>query len=207
MIHKAVRPTRTSLFYKTIDDPSIEKEQISSSQSNPSDDGGQETEIDSGIVIEDDIFEDSDDVEEKSDWISATRTLGSLLLRQEDADRDKNVDVFGRPLSWVDKDETGGEAKTPFAQYLMNLKLQEEDNRERAAEHRKHKDESSDGMSAQNVPLGLQINQVSDIYFNIFFFHVGNGILMIEPTYDVIENGQRIGRECFKTVNIRRTYE
>ena len=35
---------------------------------------------------------------EDNNWISATRTLGSLILHLKDETRDSNVDVFGRPL-------------------------------------------------------------------------------------------------------------
>mmetsp|Transcript_17445 Transcript_17445/g.37697 ORF Transcript_17445/g.37697 Transcript_17445/m.37697 type:complete len:920 (+) Transcript_17445:159-2918(+) len=154
-IHKAVRPTRTSLFYKTIDP--IETEQISSPPSNPNDEGDG-TETESGI-IEDQIFEDNI-VEDKNDWLSAKRTLGSLFLRQEDANRDRNVDVFGRPLVGNETD-AGDKSSFSLPEYLLNLKLQEEDNRERAAEYhnRNPKDASRDGIFAQQLSAVLQVDQ------------------------------------------------
>jgi len=148
----SARPTTrtTSLFYKTIDP--IEDERISSSPSspNPNDRGDKDgTQIiaddiaAAAAAVEDQImFEEEDDdlvVEEKNDIISATRTLGSLFLRQKDADRVDNInddDVAGN--------YDGGDFSSPFglgeknslAQYLLKLKLQEEDNKERAAERR-----------------------------------------------------------------------
>ena len=106
-------------------------------------------------IIEDHSFDEDDTVEEKTDWLSATRTLGSLFLRQEDEDRDKNVDVFGRALVGNDTEVEGGLLhENSIANYLMNLKKQEEDNRERSAEHRqskKLKDASGGGIFQQNL--------------------------------------------------------
>lgn len=151
-------PKRAPLSYKTIN--SIEEEQIAPSPVDPGAHGG-EPAIDSGMedgeALEDNIVED------KNDWLSATRTLGSLLLRQEDADRDRNVDVFGRPLATANETAASGPEENSFAKYLLNLKFLEEDNRERAAEHRKSMPEgaSSDRVSVPKVTTGLQIDQVS----------------------------------------------
>ncbi|KAL7546658.1 hypothetical protein ACHAWF_009992 [Thalassiosira exigua] len=119
------KPGQTSLSYK-ISEP-IEKDNISHLHPN--------AEVVNG---DGDSFDDNA-VEDKDDWMSATGTLGSLFLRQEDADRDRNVDVFGRPLLTNETEDE--DASSPFSlhgnsftQYLMKLKLQEEDNRHRAAE-------------------------------------------------------------------------
>ncbi len=118
----SARPTAartTSLFYKTIEP--IEDERISSSPSspNPNDRGDKDgtqiiaDDIAAAIAVEDQIIieEEDDDlvVEEKNDIISATRTLGSLFLRQKDADRVDNInddDVAGN--------YDGGDFSSPF---------------------------------------------------------------------------------------------
>mmetsp|Transcript_1393 Transcript_1393/g.2638 ORF Transcript_1393/g.2638 Transcript_1393/m.2638 type:complete len:972 (+) Transcript_1393:218-3133(+) len=197
MPQKAARQTKdlpTCLFYKTIDP--IEKEQISPTPTldvnAPEQVVTDEATQDHGAVAES-ITEEETLVEENK--ISASRTtLGSLFLRQEDADRDKNVDVFGRPLLVADKydeastttttttsahsEEEGNDGTSPsfnnplqensFAQYLMNLKLQEEDNRAKAEEERqehtkrKAKEKNNrDGLFAKKkeIPNDLPISQ------------------------------------------------
>eukprot|EP01082_Thalassiosira_pseudonana_P008259 g7413.t1.1.5e17418a g7413 g7413.t1 contig24:559816-562994(+) len=67
-------------------------------------------------------------IEDNKDWISATRTLGSLFLRQEDANRD--------PAETANNRAEFEFTSFPFQEnsmtsYLLKLKRQEEDNREK----------------------------------------------------------------------------
>ncbi|EED90234.1 predicted protein [Thalassiosira pseudonana CCMP1335] len=67
-------------------------------------------------------------IEDNKDWISATRTLGSLFLRQEDANRD--------PAETANNRAEIEFTSFPFQEnsmtsYLLKLKRQEEDNREK----------------------------------------------------------------------------
>ena len=171
---RKARPTpRTSLSYKTAD--RIEKERVA--PASPLGDTAPEditSTADAPIsAASDDTSAEGGDaatVEGEDDWLSATRNLGSLFLRQEDADRDKNVDVFGRPL--LVGNETGdGNATSPFAnlqdnsfaQYLLNLKFEEEDNRERAAENADKSprvDAAEEGGTGKDDKSKFQIDQV-----------------------------------------------
>jgi hypothetical protein len=102
-----------------------------STRTNPSwnddDDTGDDyltTKVDVATNDGDRNYVDSDNA-----WLSATRTLGSLFLRQEDAERaTRNVDVFGRPLVGNDEDIVEGHPENSFARYMMDLKLQQEEN-------------------------------------------------------------------------------
>ena len=150
LMHKPGRSKRTQLSY--VDDEEV----VSPTKSVDVDEGDDKANIESGIIEDHTFDEDDDTVEEKTDWLSATRTLGSLFLRQEDEDRDKNVDVFGRALVGNETDDVEGGLlhENSIANYLMNLKKQEEDNRERSAEHRqskKSKDVSGGGIFQQNL--------------------------------------------------------
>lgn len=157
------RPRRSRLCFKTID--SIDGDQLAQSSN---------TEVDGADVG---IAEDShspndalgeDHVEERNDLASATRTLGSLFLRQEDADRNKDVDVFGRPLLTNETEDNDSSPfnlqETSFAKYLMSLKHQEEDNRERAAATEQSKPESvvNGRRSSDEKSSDLHIDQVSE---------------------------------------------
>lgn len=139
-------------MYKTMD--SVKEEKDAPSPLDPSD--TDEDIIDHGESRneDDDVFEDT--VEEKSDWLSATRTLGSLFLRQEDADRDKGVDVFGRPLAFEEDEKSTMNQEHSLAQYLMQLKHQEEDNRERASSHHRNgpKGKAKDGVHTKQKTKG-----------------------------------------------------
>ena len=150
LMHKPGRSKRTQLSY-------VDDEEVVSPTKSVDVDEGDKANIESGIIEDHTFDEDDDTVEEKTDWLSATRTLGSLFLRQEDEDRDKNVDVFGRALVGNETDDVEGGLlhENSIANYLMNLKKQEEDNRERSAEHRhqskKSKDASGGGMFQQKL--------------------------------------------------------
>lgn len=163
LAHEQKRSIRTLLPYKSVDP--IENEHISSSP--PSNSGSDTITSDINIVNE---YGGSDDASvEDNAWLSATRTLGSLFLRQEDADRDRNIDVFGRPLVHHET-ESNDDTSSPFslhensfAKYLMDLKFQEEQNRERAATEQhgiKSDDAWRDNLSAQKVSSGIEIDQV-----------------------------------------------
>ena len=166
LVHQTQRLKRKALSYKTFDQ--IENDDIISlSPSNPSGDQGDEAKIES-----------SDDyVEDDNAWLSATRTLGSLFLRQEDAERVRNVDVFGRPLVSNNTEGKDGPRSTPpensFAQYMKDLKLQEEGNRERAAVNQiikpKSKDAKLENVITQKASAGLGIDQVSETIAGCYF--------------------------------------
>ena len=75
-------------------------------------------------------------VDDNNAWLSASRTLGSLFLRQEDAERatggrgNDRVEGGGAPVA---------QRENSFAQYMMGLKLQqEENNREMMATNMDH---------------------------------------------------------------------
>lgn len=173
--HQTQRLQRKALSYKTFDQ--IENDNIISlSPSNPSGDEGDEAKIES-----------SDDyVEDDNAWLSATRTLGSLFLRQEDAERVRNVDVFGRPLVRNNTEDKDGPRSNPpensFAQYMIDLKLQEEGNRERAAVNQiikpKSKDAKLENVITQKASVGLGIDQVSETIAGYYFPMPAIGLLM-----------------------------
>jgi len=149
-IPKIYNPRRYSILsYKVIDDNTDTVEKVANSINEEEEDDDDTFHIESGS-IDHPSFEDNT-VVDMNDWLSATRTLGSLFLKTEDEGR---KDVFGRML--VDRDEIAddideyGVLSTPpsssiltensFASYLMKLKQQEEDNRERAAEVHQEKE-------------------------------------------------------------------
>jgi len=150
-IHKIYNPRRHSILsYKTIDDNTDTVEKVTDSINEEEDnDDNDAFHIESGS-IDHPSFEDNT-VVDMNDWLSATRTLGSLFLKTEDEGR---KDVFGRMLAGRDEttdaiDEYGVLSTPPssstltentFANYLMKLKQQEEDNRERAAEVHQEKE-------------------------------------------------------------------
>ena len=154
-VSQNIPPRRCSLKKQNIilsykDDTTVENIDVGNGGSSTDDDGIDSTFTDPQNIEEEIIVED------KNDWLSgSSRTLGSLFLREEDENRDKNVDVFGRPLV-VGGGEDGEEhlkdnagavgennalsilQENSLANYLMNLKLAEEDNREKAAEQHTH---------------------------------------------------------------------
>lgn len=177
-----------------------------------------DTDIDPEVIFSDEqqqLTENTTESVEDNNWISATRTLGSLILHLKDETRDSNVDVFGRPLlsnsnnnnnNLIDQfglprenqstlaaeaasgseEEGGGSSNTSvstgfanqfpnsLASYLLKLKRDEEDNRERIIfeeENRnrgKKRDGSNGGRGGNNdsegndkLPINLQLDQVS----------------------------------------------
>eukprot|EP00804_Cyclotella_cryptica_P010208 CCRYP_013828-RA/>CCRYP_013828-RA protein AED:0.12 eAED:0.12 QI:366/1/1/1/1/1/12/339/913 len=103
-------------------------------------------------VERDDIevkIETDEPIQDNEVWMTATRTLGSLFLHQEDATRDHNVS---------NETANDGSASFPFHEstlsaYLLNLKRQEEVNREKSSnqtkteERKPEKKELSRGLS------------------------------------------------------------
>ena len=182
-------PPETSLFYKTIDQIDEQGQQQTSPTSsqplNPSDEGKSHEMPDNDVVSENilptateggqNFDHASPSIEEANDWLSgSTGTLGSLFLRQEGADRDKNVDVFGRPLvsgsttapsDGESDDNANKEDNNSFAQFMMNLKFQEEDERARseaAQRDRMEQKASKGGNLFQNIlTKRMQEDQVS----------------------------------------------
>ncbi|KAL9180648.1 hypothetical protein ACHAXT_011101 [Thalassiosira profunda] len=169
-MHKICSPPRTSLQYKTMD--RVGEDTVAPTPTGTDSTDGENidhitatepfAEKRSSDATDDDDMVIENTVEEKSDWLSATRTLGSLFLRQEDADRDKNVDVFGRPLAFEEDEKSTFDRlqEHSLAQYLMRLKEQEEDNREKASEHRRSmpKGQSEEGALAKKEMVGPRID-------------------------------------------------
>ncbi len=150
---------------------------------------------------------------EDNNWISATRTLGSLILHLKDETRDSNVDVFGRPLlnsnsnnnnnnlidqfglprenqspaSAESSSEEGGSSNTSvtgfttqfpnsLASYLLKLKRDEEDNRQRIIFEEENRNRrgimtkrdsggggTNDVEGNDKLPINLQLDQVSSL--------------------------------------------
>lgn len=167
----------TVLLYQIIDEP-LNKERISPSLKNTEDANVDDT-TDRAVVDNNDLKQlplDSDEaVEDNKDWISATRTLGGLILHLKDETKDSNVDVFGRPLSLPQIDQfglpkdyndnsndDGNGWQSSLASYLLKLKSDEEDNRERIVEENRGRKRSinEDGESS-GVSMNIQLDQVS----------------------------------------------
>ena len=188
----------TVLLYQIIDEP-LNKQRISPSTSNTEDAlVDDDITTDQEVVIEDntdstnltslDTTTANEAIEDNKDWISATRTLGSLIFQMQDETKDSNVDVFGRPLvnnlptqidqfglpkDYYDTNAVDGRSTTDgggdgwqssLASYLLKLKRDEEDNRERIFEKNKGSRESSineDGDSSSKISINVQFDQVS----------------------------------------------
>ena len=125
---------------------------------------------------------ETEEVEDNNDWISATRTLGSLILQQNDETKDTDVDVFGRPLNLPQIDQFGLPKgydaefnnendgwQSSLARYLLQLKSDEEDNRERISKENKGRqrgtkeDQDLRGRERANTSINSQLNQVSSL--------------------------------------------
>lgn len=90
-------------------------------------------------------------------WMQATRTLGSLFLHQEDAARGyenkTDVGVDSEPFPFHE---------SSLSSYLLNLKRQEEVNREKSSELLKEKNRKERNISTSGKPLtDFHIDQVS----------------------------------------------
>ena len=85
--------------------------------------------------------------------------------------------MFGRPLVRNNTEGKDGLRSTPpensFAQYMIDLKLQEEGNRERAAVNQiikpKSKDAKLENVITQKASAGLGIDQVSETIAGCYF--------------------------------------
>lgn len=188
----SIRET-TSLLYQIIEP--LEEHRISASEKKPENSNGDDTtdQVVVGVNKEDFITADEEDVkqldddgdesvEDNKDWISATRTLGSLILHLKDETKDSNVDVFGRPLNNIhqidqfglpkennDNDsEAGGGAgsgwQSSLASYLLKLKRAEEDNRERIFEENKGRKGIMEEKRRDGDSDNVQLDQVSVSY-------------------------------------------
>lgn len=101
---------------------------------------------------------DESTIEDNKDWISATRTLGSLFLRQEDANRD--------PAETANNRAEIEFTSFPFQEnsmtsYLLKLKRQEEDNREKNKGKNLLEKDGMVGPTRSNV---FRIDQVCDVF-------------------------------------------
>ncbi len=166
------------LLYQIIDEP-LNKERTSPSAKD-TEDANVDGNTDQAVSGDDNDSEgqtlDSDDegVEDNKDWISATRTLGGLILNMNDETKDSNVDIFGRPLNlpqidqfglpkeYNDNNDDGNGWQSSLASYLLKLKSDEEDNRERIVEENRGRKRSinEDGESS-GVSMNIQLDQVS----------------------------------------------
>lgn len=178
---RSIRKT-TVLLYQIVDEP-LNKDRISPSAKNTEDDNDVDDTTDRAALGDNidskNLSLDTDDeaVEDNKDWISATRTLGGLILHLKDETKDSNVDVFGRPLNLPQIDQFGlpkeyndnnNGWQSSLASYLLKLKSDEEDNRERIVEENKGRKRSinEDGESS-GVSMKIQIDQVRSL--NVLF--------------------------------------
>lgn len=166
------------LLYQIVDEP-LNKERISPSAKNTEDVNLDDTDQ---VVLGDKndskhLPLDSDEaVEDNNDWMSATRTLGGLILNMNDETKDSNVDIFGRPLNlpqidqfglpkeYNDIKDDGNGWQSSLASYLLKLKSDEEDNRVRIVEENSRKRSINEDGESSGVSMNIQIDQVSLFY-------------------------------------------
>lgn len=133
--------TKSALFYRNELIPKNEDESPSERREVPIEESNVETKV--------------DEPQENEMWMSATRTLGSLFLHQEDARRDNNTTT-----------NTTGSVSFPFhestlSSYLLNLKRQEEDNREKAEKREAKKEKKVEKKGEKGkISTEFQIDQV-----------------------------------------------
>ena len=162
------------LLYQIIDEP-LNKQRISPSTNTEDalvDDTTDQVVFGENSDSKNLTLDTNEAIEDNKDWISATRTLGSLIFQMQDETKDSNVDVFGRPLNlplqidqfglpkdYDNGDGTGNGWQSSLASYLLKLKRDEEDNRERFEENKtlitKEEGESS------KISMNIQLDQVS----------------------------------------------
>jgi len=111
-----------------------------------------------------------DHVETKPDqdnemWMQATRTLGSLFLHQEDAVRNTH-----------DGNKTNVDESAPFpfhestlSAYLLNLKRQEEDNREKSSRKAQTKT-NAEKRETRQLSNEFQVDQVGSVNQYLYSF-------------------------------------
>jgi hypothetical protein len=150
-VYPAKHPNRqqpTSLFY--VQEPIPKKESTESE--------GTEKAVDTNT-------KSGDSTEGNEVWMQATRTLGSLFLHQEDASRDRQLDKT------VDDTSPFPFHESTLSAYLLNLKRQEEVNREKSSqmiEQQENKEENEVGRLSNE----FQIDQVS-IFIYWALLHLG----------------------------------
>jgi len=170
----SIRKT-TVLLYQIIDEP-LNKQRISPSAKKDSKDEDTTDQVVLGDTNDSKNIQldNNEAVEDNKDWISATRNIGSLILHLKDETKDSNVDVFGRPLNlpqidqfglpkdYDNSDDNGAGWQSSLASYLLKLKRDEEDNRERIFEENKGRKRSimEDGESSKSS-MNIQLDQVS----------------------------------------------
>lgn len=164
------------LLYQIIDEP-LNKQRISPSTNTEDalvDDTTDQVVFGDNNDSKNLTLDSNEAIEDNKDWISATRTLGSLIFQMQDETKDSNVDVFGRPLNLPQIDQfglpkdydtadgTGNGWQSSLASYLLKLKRDEEDNRERIFEENKGKNSvtNEDGDSSK-ISMNIQLDQVS----------------------------------------------
>jgi len=163
------------LLYQIIDEP-LNKQRISPSAKKDSKDEDTTDQVVLGDTNDSKNIQldNNEAVEDNKDWISATRNIGSLILHLKDETKDSNVDVFGRPLNlpqidqfglpkdYDNSDDNGAGWQSSLASYLLKLKRDEEDNRERIFEENKGRKRSimEDGESSKSS-MNIQLDQVS----------------------------------------------
>ena len=169
----SIRKT-TVLLYQIIDEP-LNKQRISPSAKKDSKDEDTTDQVVLGDTNDSKNIqlENNEAVEDNKDWISATRNIGSLILHLKDETKDSNVDVFGRPLNlpqidqfglpkdYDNNDDNSAGWQSSLASYLLKLKRDEEDNRERIFEENKGRKRSimEDGESSK-LSMNIQLDQV-----------------------------------------------
>ncbi len=207
-----------------IEDQQQQQQRISTSSASVDDGSDNDLLVDTGVSPEisfpdeqqqQQLTENTTESVEDNNWISATRTLGSLILHLKDETRDSNVDVFGRPLlnsnnnnnnnNLIDQfglprenqsttaaessseEGEGGSSNTSvtgfttqfpnsLASYLLKLKRDEEDNRERIIFEEENRNRrgvtkrdgsvgggNNDAEGNDKLPISLQLDQVSSL--------------------------------------------
>ncbi|KAL7500826.1 hypothetical protein ACHAWT_009002, partial [Skeletonema menzelii] len=168
------------LLYQIIEEP-LNKQRISPSPTNTEDALVDDT---SGQVVFGDnndsknlTLDTNEEIEDNKDWISATRTLGSLIFQMQDETKDSNLDVFGRPLNlplqidqfglpkdYDNGDGTGNGWQSSLASYLLKLKRDEEDNRERFEENKTliTKEEGESSKISMNIQLDQKLKELDE---------------------------------------------
>ena len=149
-----VKPIQSILFSTT--EP-VETKEVSNSSPEDVD----EVPDINAIVGENNIVEDN------KDWISATRTLGSLFLHQDDAHRAVSNDSKNNGES--SSEEADGDISSSLGNsltsFLLKMKQQEEVNREKYKKSRDVNDggTSKDKSTKQDLSTVFQIDQVCSV--------------------------------------------
>jgi len=223
----SIRKTSTLLLYQIVDEP-LDQQTMSTAAHKSTD--SKDDDDDDGIFMTATVDDDDDEnnatknqqhltdesVEDNKDWISATRTLGSLILHLKDETKDSNVDVFGKPLQQQRQQQQQKQKQLPqidqfgilkddnnnsndgwqssLARYLLKLKRDEEDNRERIFEENKGKKRNSSSMMDEKRRDGenskmLQLDQVRGFlgsFSNVFLVFFLSFSLSLSLLWEVL---------------------